>query len=269
MTIELSVGHHESVPINDYHADREWLTSSMLKRFDESPRLYDCEKEFAETSSTRIGRAVHAYALNDDHEMSRIVHFPDRRCKAYKDFAAEHDVSKFIVLNEAERRISDRCVEALYEDGSIFSFLEKGGYSESTLCWCDHLAIRCKARPDLFNLRRNFICDIKTISSFSYRDIMRSIEKYRYHLQAAHYLSGVSHLFNKSIDDLIFVFCFVETCAPYRTAAITLDDYTISRSFDKRFELLERLKFARDTDEFEDPLTGKLTTLTLPERCYE
>lgn len=269
MTSELKVGHHESISIRDYHNDRDWLTSSMLKRFDESPALYAVEKSVAETSSTRIGRAVHAYTLNDEQELSRIVHFPDRRCKEYREFASENDVRDFIVLNDTERRIADRCTESLYEDAAIYSFLEKGGYSESTLCWCDHLAMKCKARPDILNQRHRFICDVKTIASFSHRDIMRAIEKFRYHLQAVHYLSGVAHVFNSQIEDWMFVFCFVETSEPHRTAAIVLDDYTIGRTTDKRVELLERLKFQMDRDQFADPLSDKLTTLTLPERCYE
>lgn len=269
MTSDFTVGHHESISIDDYHADREWVTSSMLKRFDESPALYDCNKSVAESSSTRIGRAVHAYTLNDEHELAKIVHFPDRRSKEYREFAADNDVKQFIVLNDTERRVSDKCTEALWDDAAIYPFLEKGGYKESSLCWIDHMGIRCKARPDLFNVRHRFICDVKTISAFSYRDIMRSVEKFKYHLQATHYISGVAHLFDFSPCDVMFVFCFVETCEPYRTAAIVLDDYTMGRSIDKRLSLLERLDGMRKRDQFADPLTDKLTSLTLPERCYE
>jgi len=158
--------------------------------------------------------------------------------------------------------------DALYEDDVTCNLLDSGGFAESVLCWTDHLAMKCKARPDLLNRNAKLVCDIKTIANFSLRDIYRSFEKFRYHLQASHYLAGCRTIFGTD-SDWQFVFCFVETKAPFRTTAISLSDYSLSRSDDFRFELLERIRVAENLGKFEDSLANSLTQIDLPERCYE
>jgi hypothetical protein len=265
---KLEYGHQVDIPIEAYHADSEWITSTKLKRFAESPALYNVKEQIAESASIRIGKAVHAYALNDQDEIDSIRIFDDRRSKAYKDFAKTEEATTALILNRKEYDIANHCADALYEDDVTCNLLDSGGFAESVLCWTDHLAMKCKARPDLLNRNAKLVCDIKTIANFSLRDIYRSFEKFRYHLQASHYLAGCRTIFGTD-SDWQFVFCFVETKAPFRTTAISLSDYSLSRSDDFRFELLERIRVAEKLGKFEDSLANSLTQIDLPERCYE
>lgn len=281
MSEHLDYGVNANVSIEDYHADKRFVSSTTLKKFAKSPALLTVEDEVMRSSSLTIGSLVHSLALKQEDEIERVhVVEHDRRTKAYKEWKAELPEDAIEVTKE-EWRTGLACANALYGDRIARGLLEKDGRTEHSYCWVDRTDIdgyraiypeaeplSCKMRPDRILLDDYMILDIKTCSKFSERDIRRAFTDFGYHIQAAHYLEGASIWLNCSLVELDFVFLFVESKPPFRTAVVELDHLSMDRSIDYRHRLVRLLVDATLSQNFSDKLSNTITQVTLPEWSY-
>lgn len=262
------------VPITEYHADKRFHTASMYKRFNKSPALMNCKSEPTSTAFS-VGTITHALALDDAKQLKRIHAYDGvRRGKAYQDWKLSLP-DDAIECTQADWDTAFKSADALSRDETIGALLREDGLIESTICWFDEWdsdghAVKqdCKMRPDFLIPSKRIIVDIKTTATFSERDLLRSIVKYGYHIQLAHYTTGAAFHFDVPLHHVKFVFAFVETKEPWRTAAIMLDDTSIEESLDVRCDIQQAYLKAREQQEFVDPLTNKITVLSLPEWAF-
>ncbi|MFX4223579.1 MAG: PD-(D/E)XK nuclease-like domain-containing protein [Thalassobaculum sp.] len=86
-----------------------------------------------------------------------------------------------------------RMKEALQAHPFAMAPFSHGGEPEVTLVWDDEATgVRCRARLDWRPPEGyQFFADYKTTLSLRAEDIDRAIERYRYHVRAAHYLDGI------------------------------------------------------------------------------
>lgn len=275
MTKQLELGENESVSIEDYHSDTRFVSSTTLKKFAKSPALLNVKDEITRSSAFTVGSLVHFLALEQEEELERIhICEHDRRTKAYREWKADLPVNAIEVTTE-EWRTAMACANALYEDRIARKLLEKDGLKEHSYCWVDRWGDpevelpSCKMRPDKILPDDYMILDIKTCSKFSERDILRSFTEFGYHIQAAHYLEGAAIWLNCSLVMLDFVFLFVESKPPFRTAVVELDHQSIDRSLDYRQRLLRQFIEAKKSQDFSDRLSNKITQVTLPEWSFQ
>lgn len=200
---------------DNYYQDREYITASMVKQALQGSKLqYDYAMEqTAESEAMLVGSAFHALVLEPDVFKSTYAFEPnmDKRTKAGKEYIAEwKELNKNIPIHlpgKYEEMLFDM-KESLVKHplyAELFVFNE---YSEvETIKLFDLSGYKCKSKIDYYNSIRNYIVDIKTCNSVSEEDIIESIEKYHYDVQAAFYTDGIK------ADKFYFV--FVQKKKPY------------------------------------------------------
>ena len=217
---------------------REGARSSILKEILRSPlhALEAMKNPKAPTPAMELGTLVHSCIL-EPHLFEALIVSPkfDRRTKDGKAQAQEFEEThkgKMIVGTEDYDLVS-RIVTNVYAHPAAKNELH--GSCEQSVLW-DEDGIVCKARPDL--MREGVIIDVKTTQDASPSGFARQVATLKYHLQAAHYLKGVS--INKGVQFEVFKIIAVETKPPYAVAVYELDFGTLEAGealWAKAFEL--------------------------------
>ena len=200
---------------DNYYQDREYITSSMVKAsLQGSKKKFDhIMGEREPTESMLVGSAFHAMMLEPDkyHELFAFDPNMDRRTKAGKEYIAEwkeenKDVPHHLPGKYEEMLLNMKeSLECHPKYKELINDPRKGEREVIKLFELE--GEKCKAKVDYYDPKNNFILDIKTCSSVNLDDIVESIKKYAYGVQAAFYLDGLkAHK---------FYFAFIEKKAPY------------------------------------------------------
>lgn len=208
------------------------MSASGLKEFSRSPAHY---KEYLEhppepTASMLFGTAVHTAILEPSEFFVRYAIAPecDKRTKEGKDIWA-----KFQALNEGKSLITQEqmtkieAIQAKIKAHPIASKLLTGGKAEQSYFW-NHkeTGLACKARADYVREDIGLVVDLKTSQDASLQGFQRAISNFKYHLQSAWYLDGISQATGKTFRD--FAHLVIEVEPPYGIAIYTLDDYSLN-----------------------------------------
>jgi hypothetical protein len=251
----------------DYHARTE-VSASWLKKLDESPRLFEAHYvtrtiESKQTDAMRLGTAVHCAILEPQKFDAQYAVCPedcsDRRTNKHKAWA-ETVLGRQILTADEFQKIKS-CEAAVHRNDIARLIIKAATHKEKSFVYRDFLtSVDCRVRFDA--LAGDAIVDIKTVSDGSEDEFIRSIDKYRYHLQASHYLEGF-----KTLDpsrDWQFVFITVETVAPYRCRTFSLDNEWLSMGADLRSALLESYKIRLQNGDWSESGENQVTPLSPP-----
>lgn len=218
----------------DYHADpvvggslsstgaRMLLPPSCPAKFDHWRRHPDTDR----SDTFDLGRAAHRAALGAGDDLE-VIEAPDWRTKAARERrAAAYAAGRIPVLAGTARTVR-AMAEALRQSPVARALLGVAGRPEQTLVWLDPATgVVCRAMldwlPDPVAGRRLIVVDYKTTESAEpYGALQRSVFRFRYHIQAAWYLSGVRAL---GLDeDPAMVFLAQEKTPPFLVTAVQLD----------------------------------------------
>ena len=193
------------------------------------------------------GTTVHAYLL-DGPDRFAVYSGDSWRTLEARKFRDEALISGKIPLltRELER------LESIRDEFSLADELD-GGNSEVTYLWTDYVdgePVRCRARADYVRTDGDSvtIIDLKTTKSLRLRDIERSILRYGYHQQAAHYMRGVRELLLDK--EPTFAFIFLDISDPKNSRFITLDEPAIEAGEKLNQVAMSRFRIASDLDEW-------------------
>jgi exodeoxyribonuclease VIII len=193
------------------------LNSSKLKLMLKTALDYKVglEEVSENTKSTLLGTAVHTLLLEpktfDGRYALQGEDFGDKRSGDGKKRwdAFKKDNAHKTVLGREESVFLQKLQEKVRQNTSL-RLLIASGQSEVTGFFEDETGLKLKARGDL--LAKDTIWDVKTttdgIDDFS---LYRTIKKYRYDFQAAHYLWVFNHLLGAYRK---FGWIFVDTSSP-------------------------------------------------------
>ena len=247
----------------DYHA-RPGVSASMLKSMARGWRTFEAEyvtkaAPRKESAAMALGTAVHTALLEPERFAAEYVVCPeecsDRRTKAYKEWAASVDGANVLAAGDAAT--IDAIRESVRRDDFASKLLAADGHVEKSLEWTDQ-GVLCRMRFD--KIAGPFCIDIKTCQDATTDDFTKSIAKYRYDLQAAHYLAGLC-LVSKVSQ---FAFIAIETASPYRVRCYEIcEDDLFSAEMDRVSLLLEYQRRLNDGD-WSEPGEGVLTKVFLP-----
>ena len=213
---------------SEYHADPA-ISKSGLDLIHKAPAVYWDQKlnpraEKQETAAMRLGSMIHMRVLERELFGSTYAHAPavDRRTKAGKEAW-----QSFIDANPGKEIMSDDegiLVEKIgraVDKSEIASSLLKGAEIESSFFWeKDDLKMKCRADA----IRENgVVIDLKTTTDASPRGFLRSVMNFRYHVQAAYYLDGISQ-FQPATS---FVLIAVEKTPPYLVGVYMMPEQLI------------------------------------------
>lgn len=203
-------------PADKYHADREHVSKSWLDQIERSPAHLKAYLDGLRPPTPRMefGQLVHAWVLEPDSIKSRYLKTPkfDRRTKGGK--AGFEEMTKraaeqgLVIVDEETWDKATLIVDGVYRNKAAAAILSKGDPEQSVIWVNPETGEKCKARADW--LRENFTTDVKITVDARPAEFAKSIVRYRYHVQDAHYREG--------FDSPRFVWIAVETEPPYAVA---------------------------------------------------
>lgn len=259
----LKLGINEYISNEDYHGDREFISSSGLKMILNDPRKFHKEYILNEGTSSSsnnafdFGSYVHCAILEPELLDQDFAVFDgiQKRGKAYEECLENNEGKTIISRTQAAKatQLINAFKEAtvvIGEQGhdkevNVSSFFS-GGYAEQT-CTAQIDGIKIKVRSDYRKEFEDFgsINDVKTTSDNI--DNVKSAERvcaiYDYDLSAALYVDIFTMVTGKPHD---FYFCFLSKnngeCRMYKASEQMLE---VGRR--KYKEAIEKLKKARES----------------------
>ena len=211
------------IPAEQYHADPVEggsLSSTGARRLLDMPPArwqYERDHPTPPTSAMILGTAVHTLVLGAGPKVVA-VESTSWQTKAAKAAKAEAQAAGHVALLRAEydraKAMAD-AVKAHPVAGALFS--PARGKAEQVLVWRNEdTGVMCRAMvdhmPHAGAAGRHVLVDLKTTEDASPRGVIRSVDRYGYHRQAAFYLDGYRALRG---GDPAFLFVFVEKAPPH------------------------------------------------------
>lgn len=211
---------------NDYFK-LEALSASGAKELLRSPAHYRYWKDNPKepTAAMVFGTVVHALILEPDWPVGRIVSIKKENWTTKEGKIEKEQLQRLglPIISEQDFDRALRVREAVIGHDGVSEMLD-GTQREKNYQWTGYSAnVACKAGVDAVGPAG--IIDIKTTIDASPDGFARRIRSLNYHLQAAHYIDGVSH-----VDGVMhsFTFIAVETSPPYAVACYQLDRNALS-----------------------------------------
>ena len=209
-----------SISNEDYHADPA-VSASHLKAVMQSPyhywsRYVDPNRKPVEpTAAMKLGSLAHCAILEPEELLNRYGVCAPRNTKAGKEQAERMAAQNMEAVTASDMALAMGMSAAVQAHPAAYALLKEGKAEQSF--WWDDLAtgMRCKCRPDWY--QGSTIVDIKTTTDASPQAFARSVATFGYHIQAAHYLEGLSDRCQR------FVFVAVEKTYPHAVAVYELD----------------------------------------------
>ena len=268
---DLFVGEFPGMPAADYHAI-DAMSNSALSMMARSPAHWwanyraEDRPERTTTAAMKAGTLAHCAVLEPGELSTRYLVKPadiDMRTNAGKAWAAavpsgvEVITADQMMTADAQRR----AVLAVPELADILA----SGRAETSVFWIDSATgLYCKARPDWVHTLadgRDIILDLKTTADCSPVEFSRSVAKWGYHRQDAHYSAGWKAATGR--DVAAFIFAAVSGEYPAMAAAYQLDDETRAQGAEEVAELLELHALCQRTNHWPGVAEG-VTLLSLP-----
>lgn len=163
--MKLVIGENPKCTNEEYHSDREYLSSSAMKLLYVGADLYR-KKYFAETeskksnSSFEFGNLIHSLILEPENIHSEYAFYPGkvRSGNKFKEFQKNNKGKKILTISTLKKA---KTLVRKYKRRQSYKKLFFGGRAEITAC-AEIEGIKCKARFDYINIERGRIIDIKT-----------------------------------------------------------------------------------------------------------
>lgn len=252
---------------DQYHADKNFVSASGLKKLKESPAHFkEAETDKEETEAMQFGSAYHCFILEPEKFEKEYYVFDDSGIYSVligEGFKSPRSTKQYKEWMESEMRlVGER--KSISKDwfSQITAMKEKlmrhpyakmllsGGYNEQGYMGeieTEAGRINVKFKPDHVNEGKKIIVDLKTTKDASDDGFSRAAGEMSYHIQAALY----SDLMEKmSGDNLPYKFFFIaqEKRAPYAFNLFESSAQFISQG---RFEyemLLQLYKYCIDNN---------------------
>ena len=266
-----------SIPPEQYHADPVEggsLTSTGARRLISACPAryrYELENPPEPTDAMDIGSAAHRLVLGAGAELE-VIDAPDWRTRSARERRDEARAAGRIPILAADYETARAMAEVVADHPIAGAALRRQGAPEQTLVWRDRpTGVWCRAMVDYLPTpqrgRRLVLVDYKTCSDASTAGIRASVARYRYHQQAAWYLTGVRELGLSEYPALIFV--FQERSAPHLVHVVEIDpdDLLLGEALNRR--ALEIYRECVESGRWPGYSDKEITLISLPEWAYK
>lgn len=273
-----SVGVHHGIAFEDYLAI-DAVSASRLQKMVRSPLHYQAGFTTEPTAAMSLGTLCHAGVLEPLSIIERFTFLPDfsgdeanvtasgerSYSRATKYVRAKEEAFRSVnrgkeIIDEADYRRMIGIATTL-SNCPIMRDLMANGKPEVTLLWDDPATgLRCKARADWLCVDvkndRVVLLDLKTTADAS--EFERSIIRWGYHRQLAHYSRGVECLFG--IKPSVWMVC-VETVMPFAHKVAPMDADSLGLGYREVEQLLAKVAECQATNvwpSYEHPQSWRL-----------
>ncbi len=219
-----------------YHADPALGSTSLKTLATRTPAHYQWDKANPKSSDAfTLGTAAHSWILEDDISSIVVVTADNWLSKAAKELKASAlSEGKQPLLSKEWTQVSAMRDAVMAHPLARAAF--EGGKPEESVFWNHESGTALKCRPDMLHRGGklgNLIVDLKTVQSADPQEFARSAATYGYHIQQAHYQSGLKAATGEDFD---FIFVLIEKTGAYLPAVVQLDAEDVARGA----ELAER-----------------------------
>lgn len=235
-------GVHRDISILDYHADKDYLSASVIKEANKSLKHMKWYLDNKSTSERKshfdFGNAFEIALMdlmNGTKEFDSSVHIFDesKRPQLDKTFSSKENKEwkesffskNGYIINQSGKESVDTISEMLkacWSDEIIQGLLKNTDYQASCF-WTDaKTGIKLKTRPDVCNINKTVLIDIKTTTDASPEGFARDVANFGYDLQALLQINGVlaTGMFNEVKN---YYWLAVEKEAPFNAQLYNFD----------------------------------------------
>lgn len=206
----------------DYHSS-PGLSKTILAKLAESPLVFYryITREKDETRSKDLGDAVHAYILEPERFIDKFAGMPEgmiRNIKhqKYKDFLAENQGK--VILKEQDFVMAQE-IGKRFANHHHMSKLIKGYHEISLFYWDEKREQLFKTRPDVLNLEKRSVIDLKTSYVCDPFGFCRQSNMFNYQMSVALTEDITRAVFGELFS---YIFAVAQTAAPYDMAIYDL-----------------------------------------------
>lgn len=241
------------------------IAQSTLKLLRRSPAhakwAMDNPKE--STATMQIGTALHGLVLEGKTDFAVMPESAKGNTNAAKAVKADFLLSNSgkIVLSHAEAEKIGAMALSLSQHSTAMRLLRICDEKEKSVFWPE-LEMEFKARFD--GVCPLGIVDLKTTTNADIADFERSIYKYGYHIQAAHYLAGAAA---NNLPCENFYIVAVENEPPYCASVFQLDHAAIEAGEKERQKLIKLYKECLVSGNWPG-YPDKIQSITLPKWAF-
>lgn len=159
---------------------------------------------------------------------------------AWWDSYAAENAGK-IILTQDQFELIEEMLASLKANPLVNKLLfQDEGDNEVTMRWTDpETGVQCKARPDRWLRKLKVMLDLKSSDDLDELAFRRSIEKYGYHIQHAHYCAG-AQVCGEPLDEYLLI--AQEKEAPYLPRIFRVGAASEERGFELRAKGLKTLQ---------------------------
>ena len=257
-------GIYADIPNEEYHAEH-CLSKSGMVYFDRYPAYlkYMQGHPTAPTKAMLDGTQFHTATLEPDRYREEYVAAPacDKRTKIGKALFAEFETEHGgkVVVSQKDWDMVEGMVAAVNANLDAREYLS-GGLVEQSVFWDDpQYGFPCQCRPDYMNPDTGLVVDLKSCKDATFAAFQKDIVNYKYHWQAAHYLSGLGQAVPLTYTEFIFV--AVEKTPPYTCCVYPFSVEDTEDTLMYLTDLYESYAKCLETDIWPEPTTR---TMTLP-----
>lgn len=210
----------------DYHSHNS-ISKSGLDLIDKDPFLYwdrhlnpDAIPERRRDAFV-IGEATHTLVLEPEKENELLGVYPfGIRGQSKIEFQEENEGKTLITSSVYSKACGMR--DSVMAHPLAKSYLSKPAIPEQSIfwTWSEDIPLRCRIRPDWIR-GDGVLVDLKTTKSVRAASFLKSIELFRYHVQAGFYSEGYKQAYGEYPKE--FVFVAVEKIPPYHVGVFKLD----------------------------------------------
>lgn len=251
----MQANYFENIPAENYRAWEAFsITDGLLLA--KSPGHYWHRKNnpISPTPAMRLGTLIHSRILEPESFFENHLIVPsfiskDRRTKERKAWEEENILNGLQLVESAEAVILEAVALELERKQTTAELLALDGSSEVSLLW-EEQGIVCKGRVDRLSGDKDggFLIDVKTTQDASPEAFARTIAQRGYHIQMAHYFSGVTKTWGR-IEHCLFI--AIETEPPYGVAVFRLPDHILKLGLEHHSKLIKKYRIELEKNTWE------------------
>ena len=245
---KLELGVNLDVSNEDYHADREFLSSSVIKTLYWDVKKYEDEyingnKVVKKSNGLEEGSAIHLKILEPHLYNSEVAVYPEmqKRGAAFYNFEQENQGKLVLSLSQSMR--IDQMFSAYKKRKEAVQMIDSC-QKEYTICQ-ELSGVKVKIRADAINIEEGYIADIKSTSYSADLDIFKEnaySKLLSYDISAALYTKVAEQYYGKPFDFYYIVISKSEyVCHIYKAS-----EQSIINGRNKINKALNTLKYFRE-----------------------
>ncbi len=268
----------QPMPADEYFSDADYIRSSMIRDFLDSPRLFEGKYitgtvDDKPTAAMDFGTACHTAILADRPLSEVVLEIPasvlsksgSRAGGAWLDFA--QDNAGKVLLKAGEYNACLKVRDCVLAHPLARLYLEAPGKCEHAITWRDSESdLACRARPDKVLDKLPIVIDLKTSAESGVRWFTNRVIDGGLDLQCAHYCDGAQQVRG---EPHAWAWIVAPTSPPYMPVRVFgIDDKRFDWACQRRHKALAEIVERTASGDWSDPGEQELLSLNFPQWSY-